>query len=130
MEKPRVIGKRPKQPKPTGIEKAIYKALVELGLNFQTEIGVRYSIYDRYYDFCVFGSEGEPLLFIEAHGEYFHPKKNPKEKLNKFQKRNVVNDRLKEFMLEELGVPLLVLWETEIEKDIEGCKKKIVEMLT
>lgn len=131
MERPQLIGKRKKTPKPTSIEKAIYKLLIELNVNFRTEIGVKYSIYERYYDFCIFDEDNLPLLFIEAHGEYFHPKKTGErtEKLNKFQKRNVVNDKLKEFILEQMQIPLLILWETEILKDIDGCREKIKKSL-
>lgn len=131
MEIPQLIGKRKKTPKPTSIEKAIYKLLLKLGLNFKTEIGVKYSIYERFYDFCVFDENDIPILFIEAHGEYFHPKKTGErtEPLNKFQRRNIVNDKLKEFILEQMDVPLLVLWETEILEDIKGCEDKIKKSL-
>jgi len=111
-------------------ERLIKEALRELGINFRQEYGVKYKNYYRVYDFYCYAQDRYSLL-IECDGCFFHAKEyyvenKPLSKLHKVQRKNIRNDKLKNKIAKELGIPLLRLWEDEINNDIASCKQKII----
>lgn len=111
-------------------ERLIKKVLRELGISFQQEYGIKYEKYYRVYDFYCYVQDRYSLL-IECDGCFFHAKEyytedKPLSKLHKIQRKNIRNDKLKTKIAKELGIPLLRLWEDEINNDIVSCKQKII----
>jgi hypothetical protein len=79
----------------------------------------------KYYDFLIIDSpEPEiviPVLLVEIHGNYFHAwnyiveKTTTFSKLKRIQKKNIYNDRRKKLLAEQYNMPLLTIWETDLE---------------
>ncbi|MFH1547232.1 MAG: uracil-DNA glycosylase family protein, partial [bacterium] len=68
-------------------------------------------------------------IAIEVHGDYWHA--NPKfyKSRNFTQGRNVGRDKIKKRLLEKNGWDLVILWENEINDDVESCISRIEETL-
>lgn len=115
--------------KQTGIEKKIEVLLRNIGLKFESESWLTVGKKNRKYDFFV--NQGQLQFYIEADGDKWHAKdykegKVPYIKLSKIQKMNVRNDILKDRMAKEVGIPLIRLWETDINKNIGYCKEVVL----
>ena len=101
-------------------QRIINKILEDSQINFQNEYTMgRYSI-DNYLT--------DHALPIEVHGDYFHC--NPSEYLNgpiyDMQKRRIKQDKAKHtYILNQYGVEILYLWESDIYKELNKCKKII-----
>lgn len=116
--------------KQTGIEKKIEVLLRNIGLKFESESWLTVGKKSRRYDFFV--NDGDIKFYLEVQGSMWHAKdyrdgKIPYIKLKKIQKSNVRNDILKSKMAKEVGIPLLELWEDQINKDIGYCKEKVLQ---
>ena len=99
-------------------EAIVRHMLLDLGLSFTKEYGVRYLKWYRVYDYLV-QKPGEYCFFIEVMGDYWHALgymegKENFSKLSSIQKRNVRNDALKKRISEGLGIPLIEVWERDI----------------
>jgi len=99
-------------------EAIVRHMLLDLGLLFQKEYGVRYSKWYRVYDYLV-QKPGEYCFLIECDGGYFHAVdyhegRTAFSKLSSMQKRNVRNDKLKDRIAHGIGIPLIRVWERDI----------------
>lgn len=112
--------------KQTKIEAQVEQMLLKLKINYMPE----YAFHGKYYDFMAFCNEPNMCFFIEVHGSYHHAQdyiegKVPKSKISKYQKKNVKNDKYKEKLAKEKGIPLLILWEKELKTAPHLCIEKI-----
>ena len=122
-----VNGKRVQ--KQTGIEKKIEVLLRNIGLKFEAESWLTVGKKSRRYDFFI--NDKNVQFYLEVQGSMWHAKdyrdgKIPYIKLKKIQKSNVRNDILKKKMAQEVNIPLLELWEDQINKDIGYCKEVVL----
>jgi G:T-mismatch repair DNA endonuclease (very short patch repair protein) len=105
----------------TTIHVAIKEMLHELNTNFKEEIGFEYYSLDFYDEYTNLG--------IEVMGDYWHG--NPcKYKLyndlNETQKKDVRRDKSKRSYLKKFhDINILYLWEIDIKKNADLCKKLI-----
>ena len=128
--------------KETSIERKIRLFLNNEGLYFKQEYAIKHKFKKakrelyKVYDFYVYGMtpEGKQYRFlIEVHGDYWHCKdylegKIEKNKLHYTQKKNLRNDKLKDRIAKDLGIPLIILWEKDIKWDFEKCVNIIRNM--
>lgn len=121
----------------TSIEEKIKTLLESMNLKFLKEAAIKIGGVTKFYDFYVF-KKNEYEFFVECHGGYWHPmifENNeeklsiPKEKLTRLQKRNIKNDRFKMRLSERLGIPLLIFYENDINKNIDKLKNIILEQI-
>ena len=121
----------------TSIEEKVKDLLTSMNLNFIKEAPIKLGGVTKFYDFYVF-KENEYEFFIECHGNYWHPmifKEDeeilsiPKEKLTGIQKRNIKNDRFKIRLSKRIKIPLLIFYETDINKNIDKLKNIILEQI-
>lgn len=123
----------------TSIEKKVRKFLEDNGLYFKAQYGIRHKpkrnkkeVY-RVYDFLVTDGINYKFL-IEVHGGWFHAQtfiegKTKKSKLSYIQKKNLRNDKLKEKIAKEKGIPLLIFWENQIKWDFKYVENKILKTI-
>jgi hypothetical protein len=125
--------------KETSIERKIREYLDSVGIPYIQEYGIKHKIKTRklevyrVYDFLIEGvnKEGKPFKFLcECDGSYFHSSdylegKVPLSKLTKLQKSNLRNDKLKDKIAKEKGIPLLRFKE----KDIKWDFGKIIDLI-
>jgi hypothetical protein len=119
----------------SGPEKKVREILISLNIPFKQEYRLSHRNKIKSYDFFVYqykmGIEQlEWQLLIEVHGDYFHSlcffegiKK--RHKLNKMQKKNLRNDILKRKISKFNKIPIIYVWEKEINNNIEAVKDKI-----
>lgn len=122
--------------KENNFEKKIRLILQSLSIDFHQEHKINFRGYRKSYDFfCYRDSSIENYsFFIECHGSYFHgaeficedyPFKKKKQKKTRLQKKNIRNDKIKSIIAKKIGVPLLVIWEWELEISPKMVRKKI-----
>lgn len=127
--------------KETSIEKKVRQFLTEEGLFFIQEYGINYvkkkKKFYKVYDFYVSGinEKGNKYDFlIENDGNYWHGTdylegKIPYSKLTKIQKSNIKNDKLKNKIAKDLGLPLLRLKEKDIKSNFNYVKEQIYKYI-
>lgn len=99
-------------------EAVVRHVLLDLGVEFKKEYGIKFSKWYRVYDYLVQKS-GEYCFLVEIDGDYFHSINYHEGKvmyseLSSMQKRNVRNDKLKDRIAKGIGFPLLRFWERDI----------------
>lgn len=121
----------------TSIEEKMKDLLEKMNLNYIKEAPLKSIKKVKYYDFYVYNEINGIKQFeflIECHGNYWHPvifyedgteELNTKKKLSKIQKRNIKNDRYKIRLTKRLKIPLLIFYETDINKNITKIQKRI-----
>lgn len=129
------------QGKESSIEKKIREFLQEEGIFAIREWRINKKFnkieYFKVYDFYVSGinEKGRQFDFlIEADGGYWHGNdylegKIPYSKLTKIQKKNIKNDKLKNKLAKDAGLPLLRLKEKDIKYNFEEVKKQIYDLI-
>lgn len=120
--------------KETRIEKRMRFMLTLLKIDFVPEKDICFGKFTRYYDFYCYSLEDGWKFVIECHGNYFHAASYHEgttsySKLYKQQRKNIKNDQLKEKILLELKIPLLVVWENEILKQPRVVIQKIKDYI-
>jgi len=115
----------------SSIEKKIRIFLERENIPFIQEYPICRNNKLRYYDFLI--TNGQVSFAIEVHGKYWHcldylEGKKPYNKLTKTQKKNLRNDKFKTNMVKKLGIPLLILWEDDINYKFVKTTKKIIDM--
>lgn len=115
----------------------------KLEKRFATEyldkIGVEY-VYQyeaksigRFFDFMILGNEKHPTkrFLIEIQGSYWHGDKRIYEEkdLNNIQKKNIRVDEKKKKWCQMNGIPLIYIWEKDINSDPEGVISYLREKL-
>ena len=127
----------------SSIEKKVRELLTAEGIYHIQEYSVRHTLKGKtkenykVYDFCVRGTNKKDKQFmflIECDGTYWHGHAylegtKPYSKLTKIQKRNLKNDKLKDKIAKEIGMPLLRLKECDIKFNINGVKDDIYKMV-
>lgn len=118
--------------KETSIEKKIRLLLDSMGLYYVQEKEFFFKGRKKVFDFYV--TTGLMSWALEIQGSYWHSQKylEGEQKYNTLtgtQKKNLRNDKFKNLMMKELGIPLLYLWEDEINRNILGVKEKIINFL-
>ena len=99
--------------KDSSIEKKLSLILDSMGLFYTPEKFLKYKEITRCFDFYV--TDGvNYFILIEADGSFWHGKNTKSDDLTYIQKKNKTNDRLKNKIAKELGIPLLRFWEEEI----------------
>lgn len=121
--------------KESSIEKKVRLFLEKNNIPFIQEYAIKHTLKNhkkelyRKYDFYV--SDGLNYTFyLELDGSYFHAEAYhegliPKSKLNKMQRKNILNDSKKNRIAEEKGVPLLRFWESTINKNFKEVERGI-----
>lgn len=84
----------------------------------------------RFYDFaveCKGNGDGSKIILIEVDGSYYHsdPRIVNEDKMSSMQKRNKMVDALKDKWAALHGIPLLRIWE----KDINDNPSKVLDEL-
>ncbi len=74
----------------------------------------------RFYDFCILREDGRILVLIEIDGDYYHGRGLVYEEKSPMQKHNETVDRIKNQWAHEHQVPLLRIWEHDINNDPSG----------
>lgn len=99
--------------------------------NFLDKLGVKY-VYQfkaesigRYYDFYL----PYEMVLIEVDGDYWHSKNVLYENMTPTQKRNKRVDKLKDHWAKINGLPLIRIWEEDINKHPEKVLKMLQEKL-
>lgn len=101
-------------------QQIINSLLSQLNITYHNEKKMKYYSLDNYLP--------DYNLAIEVMGDYWHgsPIKYSDENLNKMQLRTVKRDKAKNrYIVEGCSIEILYLWETDIIKNIELCKKLI-----
>jgi very-short-patch-repair endonuclease/endogenous inhibitor of DNA gyrase (YacG/DUF329 family) len=107
-------------PRRTAPEKAIKGILDDLGIKHCEQ----YVINNR---FCVDFLVGN--IVIEVFGDYFHA--NPVkygDGIDRLQKKNIMNDKRKLSYLNKCGYKIIVVWENDINNDIDKIREQIKEI--
>jgi len=124
----------------SSIEQTIRLLLDSMNLFYTQEFPVKGQLtpngpeYYKQYDFMV--TDGSQYKFlIEVHGDYFHyleHQVNDKalSKGTKLQQKNVKNDHIKEKLAASKGLPLMIIWESEIKTNLGSVKNKIQDMIS
>lgn len=105
-------------------QKIINSMLDELGVKYTNEKTFGYYSVDNYLD--------NDNLIIEVMGDYFHanPNKYKEEVLNDMQKKDIVRDQRKHTYIKKYhSIEILYLWENEINKKPNLCKKLIQDYI-
>ena len=79
----------------------------------------------RFYDFCVLREDGKVLALIEVDGDYYHGHGLVYEEKSPMQKHNEYVDKVKNQWAHEHEVPLLRIWE----HDINDNQTKVIKTL-
>lgn len=114
----------------TGIERKIKEELIRRGYKEGIDFIHQYKCLNKF--MCDFGFPKQKVV-VEAYGDYWHcnPKLYPFPK-NQHQIKALKKDRAKEGYIKKADNGswiYLVLWESDIEKDIKICVDKIEEAL-
>jgi hypothetical protein len=118
----------------TSIEKTFRLLLQSCKIPYLQE----FHLAPKYYDFLIIDSpEPEvviPVLLVEIHGDYFHGREYIVEKtigfskLKRIQKKNIFNDRRKRLLAEQKQLPLLTIWERDLQ-DMTAVKETLYSEL-
>ena len=67
---------------------------------------------------------------IEVNGTYWHtdPRKYPNGPINNTQREHIESDRIKRETFAQLGIPLIEIWEMDIEADMAGTISKALNL--
>lgn len=128
------------------VERETRLILDSLGFPYHQEFNIKYKKHNKFYDFFVFSEDKTIAFIVECHSYWHYPdrlpdyqklieiqneksgkKKRVKKKPTKTQKKNMRNDKLKEKMAKVLGIPLIVVWEHELENYPKVAIKRIKE---
>ena len=110
----------------SGVQLKVDKILNECNINYEREYIIKYYAVDNYlYD---------QNLIIEVMGDYWHgnPLKYNENKymLNNIQQKTILKDKQKaSYILNHKNIKILYLWETDIDKNPELCKKLILSYI-
>ncbi len=102
--------------------------------DFLDKLGVEYQYQykaeeiGRYYDFCVTLPSGSKTL-LEIDGDYFHSYGLQHEQKNPMQKHNEYVDRIKDEWALMHGIPIIRIWEHDINDNPSKVMKTLKEML-
>jgi len=120
------------------IEKKVRLYLETIGIYFIPEYGIQHKFkkakktYYKVYDFYVVGNLNDlPFsFFIECDGTYYHSEdyyegKKVYNELTYVQKKNVRNDKLKNKIAKDIGIPLLRLKEKDIKYNFDVIIEQI-----
>lgn len=119
--------------------------LETLDYPYHQEFNIKHKRYNKFYDFFVYSNDKNISFAIEVHS-YFHGEKELPEykqlmgelgkkqsktkktsKMYKVIKKNKRNDKVKAAILKELKIPLIVIWQYEIEHFPKRVIKRIKE---
>jgi very-short-patch-repair endonuclease len=119
--------------KETGIERRMRVLLDSMGLYYIQEKAFSLNGKTRIFDFYV--TTGTMSFCIECDGNYWHATAYQEgdqkySELSKLQKKNLRNDKLKNNMMHELGIPLLRFSETDIKRNIKYVEERIKLLLS
>ena len=119
--------------KETGIERRMRVLLDSMGLYYIQEKAFSLNGKTRIFDFYV--TTGTMSFCIECDGDYWHATAYQEgdqkySELSKLQKKNLRNDKLKNNMMHELGIPLLRFSETDIKRNIKYVEERIKLLLS
>lgn len=125
--------KRPK-PQPKHKEIGVSKLEDRFAREFLDKMGYIYERQfkaediGRYYDFAVKDENGM-LVLIEVDGSYYHGYNLVYEEKNPMQKHNERVDKLKDLWAAEHSIPLLRIWEHDINNNPKKVRKELEEFL-
>jgi very-short-patch-repair endonuclease len=107
--------------KPSKLETLLSKYLDEWSIKYERQ----QSIGNKVFDFQIKNTN----IIIEVDGDFWHcnPKLWPEGPAFQCQADAVLNDRVKDLILKEKGFRLIRLWESDIKKNIEEVKQKILK---
>ncbi len=107
----------------TSIELWAEAFLKEEGFNYVKQKAVRYLNYDFYLP--------DQNILIEIQGDYHHinPRVYPNGPKNDLQKENLVKNQNKKDIAESCNIPLLAVWQLDIEKGPDQTKKQILKFI-
>lgn len=119
--------------KETGIERRMRVLLDSMGLYYIQEKAFSLNGKTRIFDFYI--TTGTMSFCIECDGDYWHATAYQEgdqkySELSKLQKKNLRNDKLKNNMMKELGIPLLRFTETDIKRNIKYVEERIKLLLS
>jgi len=129
--KPKTKKKRVQKPKRKHEEYGISKLEDKFAKEFLDELGVRYvrqfkaASIGRYYDFYL----PDDHLLIEVDGDYYHSYGKLYEDMSPMQKHNKRVDRQKDRWALINGIPLMRIWEHDINKNKSEVMKKLKERI-
>jgi len=114
------------------IEKRIRELLDEMGLYYQQEKSFVWNGKMKCFDFFV--TNGLMSFCIECDGDYWHATAYQEgdqkyADLTKIQKRNLRNDKFKNLMMSEMGIPLLRFTEYDIHHNIDSVQERIKSLI-
>jgi len=121
------------------IEKKTREYLEKLNIFFISEYGICHKFkkakkyHYKVYDFFVKGNDdsGKPFcFFIECDGTYYHSEdyyegKKTYQQLTYIQKKNIRNDKLKNKIAKDIGIPLIRLKEKDIKYNFDYIIEQI-----
>ena len=120
-------------------EKSVREILISLNIPFHQEYRVSHKNKIKSYDFCIYEYKMgiEQLnwrLLIEVHGDYWHSLPffegiKKRHNLTKIQKKNLRNDILKRKICKHNKIPIIYVWENEINNDLNSVKQKIMNSI-
>jgi very-short-patch-repair endonuclease len=119
--------------KETGIERRMRVLLDSMGLYYIQEKAFSWKGKTRIFDFYI--TTGTMSFCIECDGSYWHAEAYQEgdqkySELTKIQKKNLRNDKFKNMMMHELGIPLLRFSETDIKRNIKYVEERIKLLLS
>lgn len=109
--------------KDTSIEIFVENFLKEKGWNYVSQKAVRHLNYDFYLT--------DHNVLLEVQGGYWHCDKRvyPDGPKNSVQRENIQKNKNKREIAESRDIPLLEIWELDIEKDPEKTKEQITSFV-
>jgi G:T-mismatch repair DNA endonuclease (very short patch repair protein) len=114
--------------KTSKIEYIIKDILTEMGIRFIHSYYVKDTDFNKVYDFYI----PEYEIFLEIHGDFWHC--NPDTKFinpeYKTQYKNIENDKLKEEWVKNQNKKLFIIWESDINNNIEKVKQQLTEIFS
>jgi len=123
-----LLRKRPQN----SLEKRFEKILIELGVDYKKQAVVWVSLirgHKKYkvYDFQIPSKK----ILIEIDGDYWHcnPKKYPNGPINRVQKRNILNDSIKDRVAIAYGYQLIRIWEDDINNNTKNVTKSLKKVI-
>lgn len=109
--------------KDTKVEIFVENLIKEQGWKYIPQKAVRYLNYDFYLT--------DLNVLLEVQGDYWHcnPRVYPDGPKNSVQRENLQKNKNKREVAESQNIPLLEIWELDIEKDPDGTKKQILDFV-
>jgi hypothetical protein len=101
----------------------VNEMLNELNIIFENEFNCKYYSIDNYLI--------KYNLMIEVQGDYFHSNPLLFSNLNKMQRNGIIRDKRKRTYIKRYkDINILYLWENNIKKNLELCKKLILKYIS